>query len=679
MMQEKKPLVAIDFETFYDSKNKYSLRNMTPWDYVHHEKFDPYLVSIHGDNDLFFTGDPSEFNWGALEDCTLVAHNMAFDGLVLARLVELGKVPDFKRTEHCTADMAVYFGLPRNLKGAVKELFGVILSKVVRSNMDGQSLADTVRDGSYDDLIKYAGSDAEWCYKLWKAKADEWPDWERQAAKINRDACWRGVRIDREAVAKGLDTLERKKQEAEIILPWVPENKPGSTASLSRFLKGNNVEPPKSYKKDGLDMAEVIADTKRGYQVKPTEMFYEVPISKQTTAERWAEEKKLSSGLFEKKAIANVELVKDVLQARLDVASLGPHIARLNTMLASVDEEDILRFSLKYFGTLTGRMSSGTTEETHGSVSIFNPLNLPKDEVFDVNLRNMLIPRKGYKFVIFDFCQIEARVIQWLAGNVKLLDKIRELGESIYIAYGLLTEKIKPEEIDTPAKADEFKKTWRYATLKATVLGLGFGMGAAKFRDTVERNSKGKMVLTLEETTGLVSEWRNHNTHVCSLWSKMGADFTQCTLMKAKTFVTVLPSGRRLTYFDIAQKAVPRKVLNNETGEYETITRKQLFASSTKGSYLTPLWGGILAQHATQATARDIMEQGSLQVCKEHPTWDRNWTVYDEIVFEVPDSDIDEALIDIPHILCEGDVSKTWGAGLPLAVDSGVFDRYLKM
>ena len=39
-------LVAVDFETFYDSKAGYSLTDMSPYTYVHDRRFDPYLVSI---------------------------------------------------------------------------------------------------------------------------------------------------------------------------------------------------------------------------------------------------------------------------------------------------------------------------------------------------------------------------------------------------------------------------------------------------------------------------------------------------------------------------------------------------------------------------------------------------------------------------------------------------------
>ncbi len=40
------PIFAIDFETFYD--RDYSLKKLDAWSYVHHSKFDAYLMSVYG-------------------------------------------------------------------------------------------------------------------------------------------------------------------------------------------------------------------------------------------------------------------------------------------------------------------------------------------------------------------------------------------------------------------------------------------------------------------------------------------------------------------------------------------------------------------------------------------------------------------------------------------------------
>jgi hypothetical protein len=994
------PVAAIDFETFYDSKAKYSLRNLAPYNYVMDERFDAYLVSVHGDN-VHFVGAPSAFDWRKLEGYDIVAHNMAFDGLVLKRLIDLGRVPDFTRREFCTADLAAYMLMPRNLAGAVQQLYGVKLSKAVRTDMDGKTLGDTVKLGTYNDLIAYADGDAVWCHRIWVDHGDKWPEWEREASRLNREACWRGVRIDRKATEAGLKTLESLKERTACSLPWMendPDGKAGSTAKLSDYLRSVGVEPPASYKKDGPEMMQLMTDLKRGTQfLDHVQRTGELPEKvSQRAWDKLTEQEKFERGYGEYRDIENPEEVLDVLNKRLDLASLNPHIARLKTMLACADENDILHFSLKYFGAhcltgdhevltrkgwvrldcwhggeimqwrpdktmdflpaepfsemndedrmfeisspyyralvtgghtvprlfygsrkfgtlkaselaelksgayiplcgvsthggsiteeqmrvlvaiqadghypkpgdnnegqlwftlrkprkieriqqlmkaagvvfnppqyfpsaptqarivvkksnvpnwagperkvfgpwlldstpearkafaeelqlwdgnkllsktktgvlnknseygsttpvniewartivhlvgkstgiyhiypaqgnrqeyhettlrertytiakakpvLTGRLpvycaitqtgfflfrkegiigvTGNTGRNASGSdsstSSIFNPLNLPKEPVFGLNLRNLLLPRDGYQFCIFDFGQIEARTILWLAGHKEMLDRISESSGNLYVAYGILIGKVRLDEVDTKEKLSKFKSGKLYAILKALALALGYGMGADKFRENTEKQSKGKLVFSEEEANTLVQEWRQANQPVCKFWRRLSDDFRRAALVGRMDFSIRMPSGRVKPYFDIAVKTVPRKFKNKETGEEETKLVQSLFAALTKGEKAWNLWGGDLAQAITQATARDIMTQGAVEVCHKHPNWLWDWSVYDEVIFEVPDAEVEEALVDIPRILCEGEVASTWARGLPLTVDGGSFDRYLKM
>lgn len=641
---------AIDFETYYDKE--YSLTNMSPWDYVHDKRFDAYLVSIHGEG-IHYVGAPEEFDWTKLDGADLVAHNMAFDGLVLRRIIELGKIPNFKRREFCTADLAVYLAYPRNLKGLMQQRYGVVMSKAVRTNMVGKTLSDTVKDGTYNDLIAYADADAVSCYQFWMDDGHLWPEWEREASRLNREACWYGVRIDRATVEASLQRLTKLFNESEELLPWVnpvdPDTKPekaGSLPCLSKFLRANGITPPSTYKKDSPEMVELELSTRDHPVVGP------------------------------------------VIRARLDHSSLVPHISRLKTMLASADENDILRFSIRFFGSHTGRTSSGSEDDSgaKGKVSIFNPLNLPKDPVFGVDLRGTLIPREGHKFVNFDFAQIEARVILWLAGHATMLEHMRKVGGNIYIAYAILIGWATLEDVDTPEKVKAWKHTDKYALIKSVVLAHGFGMGHKKFRDQTEVKSHGKTKLTYDEAKVLTDQWRESNRPVCAFWSRMGNDFMRSVVMKDGVYSVKMPSGRVKWYFNPKTKIVFKKVLTKvpdieNGGEKEvevTESKVQMFAALTKGSNDFPLWGGILAQHVTQATARDIMTQGAVEVCSAHPEWPWLWSCYDEVTFEVPERDVELACREIPRILCEGTVAQTWAKGLPLAVEGGALDRYGK-
>ena len=83
-------------------------------------------------------------------------------------------------------------------------------------------------------------------------------------------------------------------------------------------------------------------------------------------------------------------------------------------------------------------------------------------------------------------------------------------------------------------------------------------------------------------------------------------------------------------------------------------------------------------ENVVQATCRDIMTYGAVEVERLHPTWKFCWSVYDEIIYEVPEEECEEALSEMPRIMCHGDLIKEWTQGLPLEVEGDVCDKYHK-
>ena len=158
-MFEDSTACSLDFETFYDSKAKYSLTKMDPRRYCADERFDPYLVAIcgdhifdgHSDNDgnlvtqdvkpcvfrtledgrQLYIGRPEHFNhWNQLEGRIICCHNAGFDEVVTIECWKRGIIPVLKNVKWmCTADLSAYLMAPRNLKGAMKVLFGKEISK----------------------------------------------------------------------------------------------------------------------------------------------------------------------------------------------------------------------------------------------------------------------------------------------------------------------------------------------------------------------------------------------------------------------------------------------------------------------------------------------------------------------------------------------------------------------
>ena len=162
-VEDPRSVYAIDFETYYNSKDKYSLRGMPPYAYCHDRRFDAYLVSIYG-ADYQYVGNPKYADWSKLHGKTLVAHNAAFDGMVLKTLFELGIVKPFEHRFEDTADMAAYLLAPRNLAGASAAFLGIHADKQIRAEMDGIKYEDLDADTNAR-MQAYALKDSELCWK----------------------------------------------------------------------------------------------------------------------------------------------------------------------------------------------------------------------------------------------------------------------------------------------------------------------------------------------------------------------------------------------------------------------------------------------------------------------------------------------------------------------------------
>lgn len=209
----------------------------------------------------------------------------------------------------------------------------------------------------------------------------------------------------------------------------------------------------------------------------------------------------------------------------------------------------------------------------------------------------------------------------------------------------------------------------RFATANSIAvncsLGLGYGMGHVKFRTTAD--TMFRLKLEPERAFSLVQEFRANNPEVVRFWYAQQDALRLSAMRKDPTHIVILPSGRRLVYWDPHLKVSMDEV----TGK----PRQRLYASVVKGMPPYDLWGGKLAENASQATARDIMYAGALAVYKKHPNWWFLWNAYDEVVFEVPDQEVAIAERVLPHELCHA-ATDTWARGCPMAVDGGVYDRY---
>ena len=245
------------------------------------------------------------------------------------------------------------------------------------------------------------------------------------------------------------------------------------------------------------------------------------------------------------------------------------------------------------------------------------------------------------------------------------------------------------------------------------VLGLGFGMGAAKFVDSCKsqgldlpaapvaewpefdrrllfvirnvarikgdpfaecnRKKVGQLVRALQ----IVNDWRSANHLIVDQWKFYEATFKQRVAAGKKTVAFKLPSGRIKRYYD-PHLCKEETTEIDENGVEHPSFRIAMKATTVRGNPATFFTGGNIMENIVQATCRDIMAFSAVEIERKHPSWRYVFSVYDEIVFEVPDTETDEASKVIPETMCRGEYIRDWTKGLMLEVEGDVAERYHK-
>jgi hypothetical protein len=448
---------AVDFETYYDAD--YCVATLGPDAYCADPRFDPYLVAVHGPG-ISFCGAPSEFNWNLIKDAIWVSHNARFDSAVYNAAVAKGLIFGGKGPSvwYCTADLSVYLAAPRSLAGAMSVLFGVAVDKAPRDKMKGKHYAD-LTDAQKQELVQYAASDAENCYRLWVENEAKWPQDERRISLINRRCGERGVAIDRPKLASYIETLKQVLWEAGRKIPWEWDKTPLAHNSLRAECRKAGIPAPASLAAD--DIACVAWEDEYGSRFP------------------W------------------VAAMRDWRRANM-------LLKKLETVAMRLTPDGVLPFGLKYFGGHTGRFSGDGG---------FNIQNLPRGEIMGIDMRSLIIPRPGHKLLVIDLAQIEARVTLWLARDRHALDLVRQ-GISVYEVHAIETMGWDPAKGKLKEKDPDM-----YRLAKARVLGLGFGCGSVRFQDVAR--TMGGLDLTLEQAKECVDAFRSSNQRIVRLWKEL--------------------------------------------------------------------------------------------------------------------------------------------------------------
>lgn len=588
---------ALDYETYYDKSC--SIRTLGPLGYFSHPDFDAYMVSVVGDEGTNFVGHPKDFDWSLLNGNIVLSHNASFDETLYLYGVEKGWWDSCSPAEwHCTADMAAYCRLPRSLKGSTAELFGLKVDKSTRDNMSGKRW-EKMTDEFKKEVSEYALKDSELCLKLWEAKKDEWPEREREISRINRKIVQGGIPIDTELLKKQLVSIKQTLFDAEQNIPWIGEKPLLSRAAFDAQCRLVGLEPPTS-------LAEADED-----------------------AQKWLEQHSQNHKW--------ISAVKDW--------------RRINSLKKKLESFDFAtmpdsRFygGCMYFGAHTGRFS--------GSGGNLNLQNLPRSDLFGVNLRHLIHPSDNKRLVVVDLSQIEVRTLCWLAGDVEMMSEIAET-EDIYEAFAIRFGMWNPKDGVLKKENPSLRHD-----VKAMVLGCGYGAGAKRF--AVMSN------IPEDEAQKRIDTYRKKMIKVTKLWSKYNQSIRrahQASKQLPTEFRVDLPSGRTLNY-GLLTKFADRMGSN-----------PQYQATLPRNGKKLPvrLWGGLVAENASQALARDIFSDMLLRI--HNAGYKIIMHVHDEVVIE---EDTDKSDQTIEEIIAIMSTPPEWIPDIPLAAEGSILTRYEK-
>lgn len=562
--------VAVDFETFYSDDCSVKIGTGA---YLRHPNFNAYLVSMYGDG-VSYCGTPANAPWHLLKKRPIICHNLSFDGAIIRKLAESdSSIQNIAQNEmFCSSDLSAFSGFPRSLKEAAKAVLGVEMSKDVRNRMKGV-VWELLSEEKQKQVIEYAEGDAKNCLALWETLSGNWPEHERELSKHTREMGWGGVGVDEDGCEKGMRRLEEEIEQAKSEIPWGEPYL--SHHNLKRWCKDQGIVPPSSTAEDD------------------------------ESAEAWLEDNSdKAPAIAAMRKLRQANRLYKVLETMLGRS----HNGRMD-------------YGLKYFGAgITGRWSGDTG---------WNAQNLPRNEVFGINARSLVVPAEGKKFIISDLAQIEPRCAAVIVKDNELLDLVRA-GVSLYEAYaraalGWVGGPLKKEDPDL------------YKVVKATVLSLGYGVGWKKFQQTLAQMGVFK---TEPECRALVAEYRSRNSGITGMWRMMERAFKSDLGNDSQI---VLPSGRTMTYRNC--------LLDHEEQLTCVVPRNGKMVR-------TPFYGAKLFENLIQATAREVMAGVILRL---HKAGIRVvMTIHDEVVCEV-DHSVDQR--EVTEII---EQSPEWMPGLPV-------------
>lgn len=622
-------IVTIDFETYYD--REYSLSKMTTEAYVRDPRFEVIGVGVKVNDhptDWYSGDNPGRFlNSLSYKDKAILCHNTVFDGAILSW--HFGIKPKLWLDTLSMARPLHNVSVGGSLKNLVSHYrLGAKGDEVIHA------LGKRRKDFSPEEMQRYASycvNDVDLTYQLFqKMKGRFTPEELRVIDIVLRMYTEPTIELDTKLLLQHLDEVVSRKSNlvAEMGLNCTEVEAKATLMSnekFASFLKAYGVEPP---------MKVSARTNKMTYAFGKTD--------KEFTALLEHEDPR----------------VQNAVAARLGVKST---IEQSRTQsLIGVAERGKLPIMLNYYGAHTGRFSGGDK---------MNLQNLPRGGT----LRKSLCAPKGKLLISCDSSQIEARMVAWVSDQSDLLQAFRE-GRDVYSEFA---SEVYGRKVTKTDKLERFVG-------KTSILGLGYGMGATKFRDTLALGQGGiKVEIEASDAQRIVGIYRNKNHRIAAFWNRCGSVLTDLISQREGQ---VLPMRGMLPYKDnsiILPNRLPIQyplLQRSEAGDgffyvgdsrsFRKAAAAKLVGEDASGIPWVRIYGGKVTENIVQALARIVVTTQMVAIAKRYKIV---LQVHDEVVCCVDEAEAEEAKAFIMQCMS---TPPSWAPDLPVACEADIGKNY---
>ena len=585
-------LITLDTETYF--ADDYTLSKMTTESYIRDKRFKLHMAGYKPGNQVtrIYTQPPAFDAYAAL------AHHAHFDGLILNH--HYGIKPAFWFDTLCMARLLFPHAKSHSLGGLAK-LLGLPEKTVPYESF--KNIRDLPPD-LYQRVAAGCVNDVELTHAIFQKMLPHVPRSELRIIDLTiRMFTEPALRLDRDLLTKYLaDTKDQK--EDLLASCGVTKEDVGSADRFAALLKGLGVEPPTKISKKTGQVTWAFAKTDQGLKDLLEDGDPRV------------------EALVEARLGIKSNMVQTRAQRMLDMDLNGPMCVYLN-----------------YCGAHTTRWSGGDK---------MNWQNFKRKSA----VREAVLAPPGYHVCVVDAAQIEARLLDWLAGEQESLamwragvDQYSDLASKF---YGRKVDKSMPE---------------MRGLGKLIKLSCGFGAGADSIKNTARIGVYGPPVLLTDEQALAVRDlYRSIHPRVKKMWGWAGGQILEdlltgranCRWGPLHCFGKriIAPGGAWVDYSNLH---------DNGQDYYQVMKRG-----------ISKTYGGKVVQNVIELLARTMLADNALVIAERYKVVT---LTHDEIVFLAPIAEAEAAtnwaieLVRTPP---------AWGMDIPLDAEGGHDVNYSK-